>query len=118
MDKVCFVIELVFLFCCQNTLYIRSFYVDTVPNPCLSASTAQEQYYPFALSTQAFIQCNGDMFYVQPCAYGLYWNQEAKVCDRLEMLSGLTARDPLQVLYGSEQQMVYPSSTSTITDQA
>ncbi|CAF4754073.1 unnamed protein product, partial [Rotaria magnacalcarata] len=43
-----------------------------------------EQYHPFQFSAQAFIQCNGDLLYVQPCAPGLIWNKEEKVCDRLE----------------------------------
>ena len=58
---------------------------NTVPNPCLGATSEQEQYYPFVFSPQAFIQCNGDILYVQPCASGLYWNQQEKVCDRVEI---------------------------------
>ncbi len=59
-------------------------FLDTVPNPCLAASTEPEQYYPFAFSAQAFVQCNGELLYVRPCAGGLYWNQEMKICDREE----------------------------------
>lgn len=58
--------------------------LDTVPNPCLTAKSEEEQYFPFAFSAQAFVQCNGDLLYVQPCAPGSVWNQEAKICDRVD----------------------------------
>ena len=63
---------------------LHPFLLDTVPNPCLTATSEAEQYFPFAFSAQAFVQCNGDLLYVQPCAPGSVWNQEAKICDRLE----------------------------------
>ena len=58
-----------------------SLLLDTVPNPCLAASTEQEQYYSFAFSSHAYVQCNGDLMHLQPCATGLYWNQDEKICD-------------------------------------
>lgn len=60
---------------------LASLLLDTVPNPCLAASTEQEQYYSFAFSSHAYVQCNGDLLHVQPCATGLYWNQDEKICD-------------------------------------
>jgi hypothetical protein len=50
----------------------------------MAASNDHEQYYPFAFSAHAYVQCNGDILYVRPCAGGLYWNQEMKICDREE----------------------------------
>ncbi len=81
--------------------------IDTVPNPCLAASTESQQYYPFAFSAQAFVQCNGDLLYVQPCASGLYWNQESKICDHIETSPAPPAQDQspsYQVTYGTGQQ--------------
>lgn len=56
--------------------------IDTVQNPCIAAPDDHEQYYPFAFSAHAYVQCNGDLLYVRPCAAGLFWNQEEKICDR------------------------------------
>lgn len=50
-----------------------------VPNPCL---TINEQFFPYAFSQHAYIQCNGELIYFQPCGPILYWNQEEKNCDR------------------------------------
>ena len=50
-----------------------------MPNPCL---TTTEQFYPFAFSQRAYIQCDGELIYFQPCGPLLYWNQEEKICDR------------------------------------
>ncbi|CAF4881934.1 unnamed protein product, partial [Rotaria socialis] len=61
---------------------IYTFISDTVPNPCLTTTTIPEPYHPFEFSAQAFIQCNGDFLYVQPCAPGLIWNKNEQVCDR------------------------------------
>ncbi|CAF0953406.1 unnamed protein product [Adineta steineri] len=58
---------------------------NTVPNPCIAEPEDREQYYPFAYSAHAYVQCNGDLFYVRPCAGGLFWNQETKICDRAEV---------------------------------
>ena len=100
--------------------------LDTVPNPCLAASTEQEQYYPFAFSAQAFVQCNGDLLYVQPCAGGLYWNQELKICDRIETSPTPLARDQsqsYQVTYGAQpqqqqqQQTIFTRPTAAFADQ-
>ena len=96
------------------------FIIDTVPNPCLAASTENEQYYPFAFSAQAFVQCNGDILYVRPCAGGLYWNQEMKICDRVETSPAPTARDQsqsYQVTYGAAQQPTYARPTASFSDQ-
>jgi hypothetical protein len=103
------------------------FLLDTVPNPCLAASTEQEQYYPFAFSAQAFVQCNGDILYVRPCAAGLYWNQELKICDRVETspapapAPAPSSRDlpqSYQVTYGNEpQQPIYTRPTASFSDQ-
>ncbi|CAF0772486.1 unnamed protein product [Adineta ricciae] len=51
----------------------------TVPNPCLSNS---QQFHPFAFSRHAFINCDDDLVFFQPCNAHLYWNQEEKRCDR------------------------------------
>ncbi len=94
--------------------------LDTVPNPCLAASTEQEQYYSFAFSAQAFVQCNGDILYVRPCPGGLYWNQELKICDRVETSPAPVARDQsqsYQVTYGTEQQPTYARPTASFSDQ-
>jgi len=95
--------------------------LDTVPNPCLAASTEQEQYYPFAFSAQAFVQCNGDILYVRPCASGLYWNQEAKICDRAETSPAPPpAQDQsqsYQVTYSNEQPTAYARPTASFADQ-
>jgi hypothetical protein len=92
--------------------------IDTVPNPCLAASTEHEQYYPFAFSAQAFVQCNGDLIYVRPCATGLYWNQENKVCDRAATSPAAPAKDQsYQVTYGTEQQSSYARPTASFSDQ-
>ncbi|UJR27069.1 hypothetical protein I4U23_008371 [Adineta vaga] len=52
---------------------------EAVPNPCL---TTTEQFYPFAFSQHAYIQCDGELIYFQPCGPLLYWSQEEKICDR------------------------------------
>lgn len=76
--------------CERSMLYAKEFsgilfsflfnFVDTVPNPCLTAAQEREQYYPFAYSAHAYIQCNGEMFYVRPCPGGLTWNPATKLC--------------------------------------
>jgi hypothetical protein len=94
---------------------------NTVPNPCLAASTEQEQYYPFAFSAQAFVQCNGDLLYVRPCAGGLYWKQEEKICDRIETSPAAPAQDrseSYQVTYGNQQQSAYARPTASFSDKA
>jgi hypothetical protein len=93
-------------------------FLDTVPNPCLAASTEPEQYYPFAFSAQAFVQCNGELLYVRPCAGGLYWNQELKICDRAETSPAPPAKDQsYQVTYGTEQQPAYNRPTASFPDK-
>jgi hypothetical protein len=102
-------------------LNIHFIFVDTVPNPCLAASSDSEQYYPFAFSAQAFVQCNGDILYVRPCATGLYWKQDAKVCDRIETSPAPPAQDQpqaYQVTYGTEQQSGFNRPTASFADQA
>ena len=41
-----------------------------------------EQFFPYAFSQHAYVQCNGELIYFQPCGSLLYWNQEEKICDR------------------------------------
>ena len=95
--------------------------LDTVPNPCLSAEQDHEQYYPFAYSAHAYVQCNGDLFYVRPCAGGLFWNQESKICDHDETAPARPAEDQpqsYQINYGSRQpQVKYTPSTGIMGDE-
>jgi len=97
------------------------FILDTVPNPCLAASSEREQYYSFAFSAQAFVQCNGDILYVRPCASGLYWNQEAKICDRAETSPApppaQDQSESYQVTYSNEQPTAYARPTASFADQ-
>ncbi len=51
-----------------------------VPNPCLMNL---QQFHPFAFSRQAYINCDDELIFFQPCNAKLYWNQENKRCDRL-----------------------------------
>jgi hypothetical protein len=50
-----------------------------VPNPCLTNS---QQFHPFAFSRRAYINCDDEIIFFQPCNSLLYWNQEYKRCDR------------------------------------
>jgi hypothetical protein len=52
---------------------------QTVPNPCL---TNLQQFHPFAFSRRAYINCDDELIFFQPCNTNLYWNQENKRCDR------------------------------------
>ncbi|CAF1251483.1 unnamed protein product [Rotaria sordida] len=52
---------------------------DVVRNPCL---TSNEQFFPYAFSQRAYIQCDGDIIHFQPCSTLLFWNQEETICDR------------------------------------
>ena len=52
-----------------------------VPNPCLPRS--QQQFHPFAFSRRAYINCDDERIFFQPCNANLYWNQEDKRCDRV-----------------------------------
>lgn len=52
---------------------------EAVPNPCLASRT---QFHPFAYSRRAYINCDGESIFFQPCYGFLYWNQEDKRCDR------------------------------------
>jgi hypothetical protein len=95
---------------------------NTVPNPCLAAAIEKEQYYPFAFSALAFVQCNGELIYVQPCPTGLYWNQDAKTCVQIETSSVTPAQDQsqsYQVTYatGQQQQPSYNRPTASYADQ-
>ena len=104
----------------SRTTYPNFFILDTVPNPCLAAAIEQEQYYSFAFSAQAFVQCNGEILYVQPCAAGLLWNQEAKVCDRPEAETRPINKDQsqgYQVTYGNEQQSAYARPTAVFAEK-
>lgn len=51
-----------------------------VPNPCLSNA---HQFHPFAFSRHAYINCDDEWIFFQPCNANLYWNQEEKRCDRV-----------------------------------
>jgi hypothetical protein len=68
----------------------------------MAASSEREQYYPFAFSALAYVQCNGELVYVRPCAAGLFWNQDDKICDHAETSPARPAND--QVTYGYQQQ--------------
>ncbi|UJR22066.1 hypothetical protein I4U23_025134 [Adineta vaga] len=51
----------------------------TVPNPCLNNV---QQFHSFAFSRHAYINCDDELIFFQPCNSLLYWNQEEKRCDR------------------------------------
>ncbi|UJR28695.1 hypothetical protein I4U23_009924 [Adineta vaga] len=95
---------------------------NTVPNPCLASEQEHEQYYPFAYSAHAYVQCNGDIFYVRPCAGGLFWNQESKICDREETSPARPAEDQpssYQINYNKhESKLAYNRPTVSLTDQS
>jgi hypothetical protein len=97
-------------------------FLDTVPNPCAAATNDREQYYPFAFSARAYVQCNGDILYVRPCAGGLYWNQESKVCDREETSPARPAEDQpqsYQINYNSQQPKTsYNRPSASLMDQS
>jgi hypothetical protein len=80
----------------------------------MGESNEQEQYYSYAFSTRAYIQCDGDLLHVRPCAAGLYWNQETKICDREEVSSMRSTEDQFQS-YQINSKL--PQSESTV-DQA
>jgi len=91
---------------------------NTVPNPCMAASNDQEQYYPFAFSAHAYVQCNGEILYVRPCATGLYWNQEAKVCDREETSPARPAEDQPQSYQINYNTQSYNRPKVNLADQS
>ena len=53
---------------------------SAVPNPCITPNHGQ--FHPFAFSRRAYINCDDDIIFFQPCYGLLYWNQEDKRCDR------------------------------------
>jgi hypothetical protein len=61
-----------------KTLFLSRIYL-AVPNPCLTSS---KQFHPFAFGRRAYINCDGETIFFQPCNSVLYWNQEEKRCDR------------------------------------
>ncbi|CAF2147383.1 unnamed protein product [Rotaria magnacalcarata] len=69
--------------CDKQQSYGLSCTHNTVPNPCMNVFNSQEQFYPFAFNSRAFLQCDGALLHIRPCAPGLHWNQETKVCDRV-----------------------------------
>jgi len=74
---------------------------------------SSEQFFPFAYSQHAYLQCDGEVVYFQPCGPVLYWNQEEKVCDRkrppkLDLPSLLKT-------YGVTEEELAPSTTTTTT---
>lgn len=72
-----------------------------------------EQFFPFAYSQHAYLQCDGEIVYFQPCGPVLYWNQEEKVCDRKKPPKlNLPA---LLKTYGVTEEELQPSTTSTTT---
>ncbi|CAF1587008.1 unnamed protein product [Adineta ricciae] len=80
---------------------------EAVPNPCL---TTTEQFYPFAFSQRAYIQCDGELIYFQPCGPLLYWNQEEKICDRkrpakIDMPAFITVPPTDVVIKGNQEQV-------------
>ena len=94
------------------------FFPDTVPNPCLAASSEREQYYPFAFSAHAYVQCNGDILYVRPCSGGLYWNQETKICDREETSPARPADDQPQSYQVEYNTQSYNRPKVSLADQS
>ncbi|CAF0737184.1 unnamed protein product [Adineta ricciae] len=96
---------------------------EAVPNPCL---TTTEQFYPFAFSQRAYIQCDGELIYFQPCGPLLYWNQEEKICDRkrpakIDMPAFITIPSTSIAIKGDQEQvfdntdaqkLIQPSATS------
>lgn len=44
--------------------------------------STSEQFFSYAFSQRAYIQCDGELIYFQPCGPSLYWSQEEKICDR------------------------------------
>jgi len=62
-----------------STTFIFSFRILAVPNPCLGH---RQQFHPFAFSRRAYINCDDEVIFFQPCNSLLYWNQEGKRCDR------------------------------------
>jgi len=91
---------------------------NTVPNPCLAASNDGEQYYPFAFSSHTYVQCNGELIYVRPCSYGLYWNQEAKICDREETSPARPAEDQPQSYQIKYNTQSYNRPVVSLADQS
>jgi hypothetical protein len=88
----------------------------------MAALNDREQYYPFAFSAHAYVQCNGDLLYVRPCAGGLYWNQEEKICAREETSPARPAEDQpqsYQIKYNSgQQQTTYNRPSVSVADQS
>lgn len=75
----------------------------------MSSSTEQEQYYPFEYSSEAFIQCNGDILHVQRCPSGLHWNPVEQVCDVAVTVPSISHERQLQsydFVYNNEQQQL------------
>jgi len=64
----------------KKKFFIFIFIYLAVPNPCLMNL---QQFHPFAFSRQAYINCDDELIFFQPCNAKLYWNQEDKRCDRL-----------------------------------
>ena len=83
----------------------------------MAASNDREQYYPFAFSAHAYVQCNGDILYVRPCASGLYWNQELKICDREETSPARPAEDQSQSYQIKQETQSYARPSVSLMDQ-
>lgn len=94
---------------------------DTVSSPCIGGSNDQAQYYPFALSVHAYIQCNGDSLHVRSCTAGLFWNQETKTCSHvvpLPMRSFDNSATPNQINYNSQPSTIrFDQSLDNFVDE-
>lgn len=62
------------LFCYRKEIFLLRL---VVPNPCLAENG---QYFPYAFSERAYIQCDAGGIHFQPCSSQVYWNQAEKVC--------------------------------------
>ncbi|CAF3458145.1 unnamed protein product [Rotaria sp. Silwood1] len=107
--------------CNQQQSYGLTCEQNTVPNPCIGVSNNEEQYYPFAFSTHAYIQCDSSLIHIRPCANDLYWNQESKTCDH-EKTSPINSIDnqsqPYQMNYNTQQtETIYKRPLANFFDQ-
>ncbi len=84
----------------------------------MTAPDDQEQYYPFAFSARAYVQCNGNILYVRPCATGLYWNQEMKICNREETSPARPAQDQPQSYQINYNSQSYNRPVVSFADQS
>ncbi|CAF1022950.1 unnamed protein product [Didymodactylos carnosus] len=88
---------------------------QTVPDPCSEESRELVQYYPFAFSKQAYVQCNGEITHFRPCPSGLLWSQEEKACRWPEMPTQQQDYVSLQRVNTYQQRPQYDRSISQNT---